>query len=395
MPPRLSRPNTPKLSVARSRTGTSRHNINAKSSCCNYYTGALATVVAVCSACWVHVPQADPQSKYNLMKPAPSQQSVAPRTIPATQLNGLGLAVEELSVAELTVDKLSISANLLPCATSSGYDGSSEWLCVRPAKLRATWASGAFGFSAAESARAAAEGMCWQDGEVPVAYETEASTVRRRQWRPKPLTRSRLGFQILRIPDPLLQVLRTLHARGNRTIEARQTKYCQSNHLFQDAPHQWHLAALGSPEAMTLDEFVTGSKDPEMIPVRNWIAAVLQQVVEDWQGRLLKLQLVYYYGLRIYAKDAMMVNHRDDARNRILGVVMQVAQDVDEGWPLYIEDSSRGSSDEPEYFELFLQPGTMVLYEAARLTHGRPRRLRGRSFVNAFIHFKPSQTPAK
>ena len=34
-------------------------------------------------------------------------------------------------------------------------------------------------------------------------------------------------------------------------------------------------------------------------------------------------------------------------------------------------------------------PGTILLYEAARLTHGRPRRLRGKSFVNAFIHFKP------
>ena len=125
-----------------------------------------------------------------------------------------------------------------------------------------------------------------------------------------------------------------------------------------------------------------------------------------------------------------------------------------EGWPLYIEDESRGSKEEPEYLEVFLQPGTralgsnvastrplataphllacgasrwcpkvprpllpnpcraacptvgqppelrsshchhhapgtMLLYEAARLTHGRPRRLRGKSFVNAFIHFKP------
>ena len=88
----------------------------------------------------------------------------------------------------------------------------------------------------------------------------------------------------------------------------------------------------------------------------------------------------------------MMVNHRDDARDRIFGVVANVAQDVDEGWPLYIEavDASGRPLDEPEYHEVFLQPGTMVLYEAARLTHGRARRLRGRSYTNAFIHFKPA-----
>ena len=87
--------------------------------------------------------------------------------------------------------------------------------------------------------------------------------------------------------------------------------------------------------------------------------------------------------------------HRDGARrakDRIFGVVANVAQDVDEGWPLYIEavDASGKPFDEPEYHEVFLQPGTMVLYEAARLTHGRARRLRGRSYTNAFIHFKPA-----
>ena len=32
-----------------------------------------------------------------------------------------------------------------------------------------------------------------------------------------------------------------------------------------------------------------------------------------------------------------------------------------EGWPLYIEDESRGSKEEPEYLEVFLQPGTRAL----------------------------------
>ena len=57
-----------------------------------------------------------------------------------------------------------------------------------------------------------------------------------------------------------------------------------------------------------------GAGGADALAVRDWIAAVLRQTLEDWQGRSAPLALVNYYGLREYGAGAMMVNHRDDAR---------------------------------------------------------------------------------
>merc|ERR1712045_287046 len=38
---------------------------------------------------------------------------------------------------------------------------------------------------------------------------------------------------------------------------------------------------------------------------------------------------------------------------------------------------------------LTLQPGQMIWYESARLSHGRQRPLRGQYYDNLFVHFMP------
>ena len=66
--------------------------------------------------------------------------------------------------------------------------------------------------------------------------------------------------------------------------------------------------------------------------------------------------------------------------------MLQVAQDVDEPWPLMVERGGR-------IHEVYLAPGQMVLYEGAARDHGRPTPLRGRSFVNLFAHYRPADWP--
>ena len=164
---------------------------------------------------------------------------------------------------------------------------------------------------------------------MPAPAATEAALRRRRMRRPPRLARSRLGFQLARMPAPLLAVLRALAAVGNRTIEDHHRKYCQSNHLFPDAPAQWNMVALGDPPAARERAAASGAASASFnawktgrgaggadgaLAVRDWIAAVLRQTLEDWQGRSAPLALVNYYGLREYGAGAMMVNHRDDAR---------------------------------------------------------------------------------
>ena len=49
--------------------------------------------------------------------------------------------------------------------------------------------------------------------------------------------------------------------------------------------------------------------------------------------------------------------------SHIISVILNVAQDVDEDWPLYIKDH-RGRGR-----QILLQPGEMIYYESAKLVH--------------------------
>jgi len=60
-----------------------------------------------------------------------------------------------------------------------------------------------------------------------------------------------------------------------------------------------------------------------------------------------------------------------------------VDQQVDRPWPLAIFDHAY------RRHEIALEPGEMVLYEGARLAHGRPDPLEGDLFCNLYVHYRP------
>lgn len=81
----------------------------------------------------------------------------------------------------------------------------------------------------------------------------------------------------------------------------------------------------------------------------------------------------------------MLINHVDRHDTHLASAVIQIAQQVDEegGWPLEVVAANGATK------EVYLQPGEMVLYEGARLFHGRPMRFHGDEFANVFTHFAP------
>ena len=84
----------------------------------------------------------------------------------------------------------------------------------------------------------------------------------------------------------------------------------------------------------------------------------------------------------------------------VISAILNIGQDVEEDWPLFLRDH-RGQdhvvmrhvshcghvSRVP--VQVFLAPGDLVWYESARVVHGRQFPLRGASFDNLFLHFKP------
>lgn len=91
----------------------------------------------------------------------------------------------------------------------------------------------------------------------------------------------------------------------------------------------------------------------------------------------------YVYGIREYHRGAKLKMHRDRLETHIISAIINIAQNVDEDWPLVIEDNAY------RVHHILLKPGEVVFYEGGRLLHYRPIPFNGNSFANIFCHFKP------
>ena len=113
-----------------------------------------------------------------------------------------------------------------------------------------------------------------------------------------------------------------------------------------------------------------------------WDAA--QDTIEHWTG--MELQPTSMYGIRVYTEGAIL-NPHVDRLPLVSSAIVNVAQDVDEPWPLEVYDRQGNAVN------VTMEPGDMVLYESHSLIHGRPYPLQGRYFANIFIHFEPTGRP--
>jgi len=143
----------------------------------------------------------------------------------------------------------------------------------------------------------------------------------------------------------------------------------------------------------TKDEFVSGNfihSDSKEVPstllelnddLKKEIHESLKRPLEKWSGS--RLEPTFVYGIRDYKKGAVLVPHRDREKTHIISAIINIDKDLDKDWPLMIED---------HFYRkhlIYLEPGEVVFYESARLLHGRPEPLIGRSFANIFCHFTP------
>lgn len=96
----------------------------------------------------------------------------------------------------------------------------------------------------------------------------------------------------------------------------------------------------------------------------------------------MELTPVSLYGIRVYKEGAVLAPHVD-RMPLISSAIVNVAQDVEEPWPLEV------ISHDGKAYNVTMEPGDMVLYESHSVLHGRPFPLKGKFFANCFIHFEP------
>ena len=104
---------------------------------------------------------------------------------------------------------------------------------------------------------------------------------------------------------------------------------------------------------------------------------------ERWAG--VALEPVALYGVRRYRTNAVLRMHVDRPRTHVISSIIHIANDLAPGqrWPLRI------FSHDGTLHEVDFAPGEMVIYESARLVHGRPLALPGSRYANLFTHFAP------
>ena len=116
--------------------------------------------------------------------------------------------------------------------------------------------------------------------------------------------------------------------------------------------------------------------------LRTEISDCMKPMLEAWCNN--KLAPTYVYGIREYQDKAVLKSHRDRIETHVISVIINVDQEVNEDWPLVIEDNYYRTH------HVILKPGDVVFYEGARLKHGRPIAFNGKSFANIFCHFVPT-----
>lgn len=118
--------------------------------------------------------------------------------------------------------------------------------------------------------------------------------------------------------------------------------------------------------------------------LKNQIWDAVKPVIEEWTG--MEQKPTSMYGVRVYTEGAVL-NPHVDRLPLVSSCIINVAQDIDEDWPLEVYDRHDRAVN------VSMVPGDLVLYESGSLMHGRPFPLKGRYYANIFIHFEPTGKP--
>ncbi len=110
------------------------------------------------------------------------------------------------------------------------------------------------------------------------------------------------------------------------------------------------------------------------------LSDTVKPIVSEWVGQ--EVTEASFYGIRVYKNNSVLATHVD-LLPLISSVIINVAQDVDEPWPLEV------IGHDGKAHNLTMEPGEMLLYESHTILHGRPFPLNGRYFANYFMHYTP------
>jgi len=176
-----------------------------------------------------------------------------------------------------------------------------------------------------------------------------------------------IGFKKIRAPDHVWNLIKEFWEKN----KDKQTK--ENWGIGNTYTNNW-----ASPSYMVSVEDQNLRGGGRILKKAIWDAA--RDTIQEWTGQ--ELSESSLYGIRVYTEGAVLATHVDRLP-LVSSAIINVAQDVDEPWPLEVY------GHDGKAVNVTMEPGDMVLYESHSVLHGRPFPLKGRFMANIFIHFEP------
>lgn len=174
------------------------------------------------------------------------------------------------------------------------------------------------------------------------------------------------GYKLLPIPQPLYEAL-LLHVHtAHKNLESWSASGTQNSF------HVTKMYMYDVNQNHTLTELANTHLKP---------------ILEEWSGLKGDLDFSSFYGVREYQKGHWLRGHIDRTDVLVISATMCIEKpnttaDAGEHWPLEVVDweGRNVRSHHP--------PGTVFLYESAKLIHGRPQ-FNEDTHLGVFLHYKP------
>lgn len=177
------------------------------------------------------------------------------------------------------------------------------------------------------------------------------------------------GFHKTRVPDSLWQLIQKFWERNQ---DKQEKEPWPAGNTFVN-----HWESPSYLVRIREDKGLRG--EAARLPKAIWDET--RTIVQDWAGQ--EVEDLRMYGIRVYTAGAIL-NPHVDRLPYVMSAIINVAQDVDEEWPMEV------IAHNGKAVNITMKPGDMVLYESHSVLHGRPFPLKGKYFANIFVHFEPT-----
>lgn len=109
----------------------------------------------------------------------------------------------------------------------------------------------------------------------------------------------------------------------------------------------------------------------------------LRDIHAEWSN-VPSLVNVKAYGLRVYRNQSCLMMHTDKPNTHVIASILHIDHSPDsEPWPLVLEDFHGNTH------EIIMEAGDLLLYESAKVYHGRPKTFHGSWYCSIFTHYFP------